>query len=145
MLNLSFVDTCQSTMTSALGMPPWPSAFSGDGASRVHSTTLSGVGLAGGDAQPEGVGPRLAGHRSGRDLAGRHDRCPGDGQATEDEGASIDASHGMTDQGSYCSWWRSRARWIWRSALLASTELAFHSMADPLSVAIHSSWWRFSR
>jgi len=38
------VAICQSTGTSASGMPPWPSASSGDGASRVQSTTLSGAG-----------------------------------------------------------------------------------------------------
>ena len=39
-LKVSVVDTCQSTATSAFAMPPWPSAFSGEGARRVQRTTL---------------------------------------------------------------------------------------------------------
>src|SRR5689334_7706540 len=39
-LNVSVVDTCQSTGTSAVPIPPRPSAFSGEGARRVQSTTL---------------------------------------------------------------------------------------------------------
>ena len=42
--NRSLLDTCQSTTVSALGIPPCPSAFVGDGARRVQSTTLSGAG-----------------------------------------------------------------------------------------------------
>jgi hypothetical protein len=41
---VSVADTCQSTATSAFAMPPCPSAFSGDGAGRVHRTTLSAAG-----------------------------------------------------------------------------------------------------
>src|SRR5690348_8103756 len=43
-LKVSVVDTCQSTGTSALAIPPWPSALSGLGARRVHSTTLIASG-----------------------------------------------------------------------------------------------------
>src|SRR4051812_2934565 len=42
--NVSVVDTCQSTATSVVAIPPWPSASVGDGARRVHSTTLFASG-----------------------------------------------------------------------------------------------------
>lgn len=43
-LKVSVVDTCQSTTTSAVAIPPWPSAFRGDGASRVQRMTLFASG-----------------------------------------------------------------------------------------------------
>jgi hypothetical protein len=63
------VDTCQSTTTSEVGMPPCPSALSGAGARRVHNTTLSGAGSP--DATPslKGYGTAATAERVGRAVA----------------------------------------------------------------------------
>lgn len=58
-LNAASFAISQSTAYVASGMPPKPSAFSGAGASLVHSTTLSGSGSP--EATPSWNGSWMAG------------------------------------------------------------------------------------
>ncbi len=69
MPKVELVETCQSTVTSALAMPPCPSALSGLGASRVHSTTLSGAGSPEATPSVNGYGVAANALRSGRAAA----------------------------------------------------------------------------
>ena len=87
--NVSVVDTCQSTSTSALAIPPWPSAFVGDGASRVHSTTLSGAGSPDAIPSVNGYGVTVAARRTvPRTEGDRAGRCGG----SENEGSTTESS-----------------------------------------------------
>jgi hypothetical protein len=65
-LKVEVLETCQSTVTSALAMPPCPSALSGEGASRVHNTTLSGNGSPEATPRVKGYGVAARAPRSGR-------------------------------------------------------------------------------
>ncbi|GAB3739144.1 hypothetical protein GCM10027598_68150 [Amycolatopsis oliviviridis] len=70
----------QSTVYEASGIPPKPSGFSGAGASRVHSTTLSGSGSP--EATPSWNGSRMAGAAT-KVLAFAHEGTVDDNAAAE--------------------------------------------------------------